>query len=663
MDLPPEALPAATVKPFRWRPWSLAIIIICLVGYFFWHSPFTLQAQRPKTVIIGLDGLEPKLVEAYAQAGKLPHFAEFIKNNRYHHLRTSNPAQSPVSWSSFTSGSNPGQHGIFDFLRRDPKTYLPDLALIREEVGGNSITIGDWELPLSGTRFAPIRNGPEFWQLLEQHDVPTRILHVPVTFPPSGSRRMISGMGVPDIQGTQGTFTFYTEETVAGKDIGGRVQTISFNPRTAQAEVFGPTESDSAKPVIVPLSIAHHLDFNGTKSAISITTGDTTMVLTEGEWSGWVNFVFPINFYTSVSAIGRFHLASLDPVGLYLSPLQFAPHDPVAPISIPEDYASELADELGPYHTLGMPEETWALNEGRIDEDAFLAQVGTILQEQEDLLTRELKTFDSGLLVWVTMTSDRIQHMFWRTIDKQHPLYTPELAERYGSVIEHMYIAMDALVGRIQAQLEPEDTLIVMSDHGFSSFRRAAHINSYLMAHGLLTLNDGHDTSAEFFQQVDWTRTQAYALGLGGIYLNLRGRERNGVVAPGEEANALKHFIIAALHQWRDGDNQVVLNVYDSARIYQGPFSDESPDLLVGFAEGYRTSWQTALGAVPEVLCEDNLKKWSGDHCIDPTLVPGVLFCSRPLTRSNPAIEDIAPTLLKSYQVIIPEEMDGQPLW
>jgi predicted AlkP superfamily phosphohydrolase/phosphomutase len=261
-------------------------------------------------------------------------------------------------------------------------------------------------------------------------------------------------------------------------------------------------------------------------------------------------------------------------------------------------------------------------------------------------------------------TTDSIQHMFFRYLDKAHPALKSAPARKSAAVIEELYIKMDGLVGRVAAGLDGRSALFVMSDHGFKSFRRGVNLNSWLHQNGYLSLLPGKTDSAEWFKDVDWTRTKAYGLGLGGVYLNLRGREAQGTVTSGAEAAALKAELGRKLTALRDGPNgpAPISRVYDRDAIYAGPYKDNAPDLIIGYNEGYRASWDGVTGVVNAVVIEDNTKAWSGDHCIDPALVPGVLFSSLKLRTDKPSIMDIAPTALELFGIAPPAHMDGRSL-
>jgi predicted AlkP superfamily phosphohydrolase/phosphomutase len=208
------------------------------------------------------------------------------------------------------------------------------------------------------------------------------------------------------------------------------------------------------------------------------------------------------------------------------------------------------------------------------------------------------------------------------------------------------------------------DVLCVISDHGFTSFRRGVNLNRWLLDHGYLFLRQGATGEADLLRDVDWSRTRAYCLGLSGIFLNLAGREAQGIVAPGEEVLRLKAEIAAGLRGLRDVEKGTigVTEVFDTAAIYSGPYTENAPDFIVGFNDGYRTSWACANGIVAGPLFEDNVKAWSGDHGVDPRLVPGVLFCNRKIDAQDPSLLDLAPTVLTLFGIRPPRHMEGKPL-
>jgi predicted AlkP superfamily phosphohydrolase/phosphomutase len=265
--------------------------------------------------------------------------------------------------------------------------------------------------------------------------------------------------------------------------------------------------------------------------------------------------------------------------------------------------------------------------------------------------------------------------MMWRLIDPEHPMYDAEAARLHGNAILRVYQRADQFVGDLLGRLPPNTTVLIVSDHGFHSFRWSVNLNTWLVQHGYMTLHgqppgdkklDDLFGGGTFWENVDWSRTQAYAMGLGQIYVNLAGREGQGMVSAGAEYEALLDRLVADLRAFRDPRTNapVVRNVYRRSDIYSGPYVDAAPDLQVGLESGYRTSWQTALGGTPPDVIEPNLRKWSGDHgSSDYQTTAGVLLSSRPLTSSTTRIIDIAPTVLKFFGLAIPQDLDGKPLF
>ncbi|HNV86503.1 MAG TPA: alkaline phosphatase family protein [Candidatus Omnitrophota bacterium] len=588
-----------------------------------------------KVVILGIDGMSPEIADRMMSEGKLPHFSKLKAEGSYRRLSTTNPSQSPVAWAGFATGENPGKTNVFDFIVRDPKTYGLSLSLSKVEKG----------------KARKVIRSPCFWEILSRKNIPATVIHCPVTFPPDKiSGRMLSGMGVPDILGTEGTFTFYTSESIdKTKDIGGKVFKIRRSPLMV-LQLIGPRmsgfsgKSEHAK---VPFKVSLG------KNSVSVECQGQQTTLKPGEWSDWQEVRFKAGFLRTIKGIFKFYLAELDPeFKLYISPINLDPRMPLFPISSPQSYSKKLAGRLGLYHTQGMPLDTWAVNERRLTEEAFLKQVDSVFNEQKALFDLEISRFNSGVLFFYFGFLDTIQHMFWRYTDPEHPLYEPNAPKEYKEMIETWYEKMDTVLGETMDWLKPDDILIVLSDHGFNTFRRAVHLNSWLRKNGYLELKDpSSEAGGELLQDIDWAKTKAYAIGFGAIYINQKGRERDGIVNPGEETERLKKEIAQKLIGWTDEKYQrpVLHKVYSREEIFRGPFADETPDLYAGFNIGYRPSWQTALGAVPELLLEDNLKKWSGSHLFDPSLIPGVLFLNRKIGKENPSIYDITPTILEIF--------------
>jgi len=586
--------------------------------------------------------------------GLLPNFSRLKEMGSYSHLATTTPSQSPVAWASFVTGKNPGKHGIYEFIQRDPSTYRLSLMLSSFRNGKPQRVLKE----------------PGFWHYTSERRIPTIILDCPLTFPPEKVHgRMLSGMGVPDILGTEGTFSFYTTDPQdSGKNIGGHVVTI---PGTASVNTYlrGPKVSGVAgttKSAQVEMTLTRAAN----DSELQIVFQKTRLTLKPGTWSPWQTVSFPLGFGKTGRGIFKCYLISSTPhLKLFITPIEFDPRRPLFPISYPNSYAAELVKVLGLYHTRGMPLDTWGVNEGRLDEATFLQQCEEVLDQNSRMLDYELQRFSRGVLFCYFETADIIQHMFWRYRDPENPLYDAQAPLEYRQKIEQWYIKMDTILGRALPAVGPDDTLIVLSDHGFAPFRRAVHLNSWLRDQGYLKMRQDYSPDMELLQGIDWSQTQAYAIGFGAIYLNLAGREGQGIVKPGAAAEALQREISAKLKNWIDPKTStpVVHAVYQKQDVFRGPFTDLAPDLHVGFQRGYRASWQTALGAVPKLEIEDNLKKWSGDHLIAPELVPGVLFANKPLAKKDPTLYDLAPTILRQAGITLTDretaDFDGQPLF
>lgn len=649
---------------------------LALFSFLSWPFRFLWKAVRgqraykksavDRLVILGLDGLEPTLAEKFMAEGKLPHLARLKKEGSYARLRTTTPAISPVAWSSFMTGSEPSKHNIFDFLSRDPRTYLPDLSSARIGRPKRTVRLGRYLVPLSKPEIRGLRKSVPFWKILGERGIFSTVLRVPITFPPEKFRgHLLSGMCAPDLKGSQGTFAFFTEDAEkVRKREGGVAVLVKREGRVIRTEISGPENTMLRQPaeIRLPLEITLDPEKGGAWLAIG---GQKRFFLAAKTFSPWTPVVFRPGLGLKVRAIAKFRIASLEPkFEMYMTPLNIDPEKPALPIAQPFIYSVYLSKLLGRFITLGEANDTWALNEGALDEASFLELTYANHAEWEAMLENALAKTPRGLVAIVFETTDSVQHMFFRYLDRSHPALKSAPAKMSAAVIEDLYKKMDGLVGRVAAGLDGRSALLVMSDHGFKSFRRGVNLNAWFHRNGYLSLAPGKASSGEWFKDVDWTRTRAYALGLGGVYLNIKGREAQGTVAPGAESAALKAELSGKLAGLRDGPNgpAAVARVYDRDAVYSGPYKDNAPDLVIGYAEGYRASWSGVTGIVDGAVFEDNTKAWSGDHCIDPALVPGVLFSSLKLNTDKPSIMDIAPTALELFGIAPPAHMDGRGL-
>lgn len=622
------------------------------------------RAEVESLVILGLDGFDPDMAEALMKQGKLPNLSRLAETGSFRRLETTFPALSPVAWSSFATGTNPARHNIYDFLKSNPQTYSPELSSSSIGHSRRRLSIGRYSVPLGRPAIRLLRKSKPFWRILGEHGIFSHIIRVPITFPPEKFNGVaLASMCAPDLRGTQGTFTFYTTDRErAGRDqTGGCLVPVSLDAKgQVRAELIGPDDplSRSKKAIALPFTVT----LSGRDKTARLEICGQRIELREGEFSPWVKLTFRGSLGLRIRGICQFYLKRISPhFELYVSPINIDPEKPALPISHPFFYSVYLAKLHGSYATLGMAEDTWALNEGVLDEDAFLKQAAAIRRERERMFFHALDKNGKGLCVCVFDDTDRIQHMFYRYLVDGHPANRNKEARAYERVIEDLYRQADDLVGKVMARIDNDTVLMVLSDHGFESFCRGVNLNSWLLENGFLYLKE-NGPRRKTLQDVDWARTKAYALGLGGIYINRKGRERFGSVAPGREARRIKDEIIAGLSGLRDPESgEIAINeVFDSERIYNGPYLEAAPDLIVGYNAGYRVSWDSAVGKISERVFEDNTKCWSGDHCIDPRLVPGVLFCNRKISAERPSLIDIAPTVLALFGIEPPSHMDGR---
>ncbi len=661
------------------------------------------RRAKQRVFVMGFDGMDPTLARRLMDEGKLPNFKKLADTGHFSTLGTTQPSESPTAWSSFATGVNPGKHNIYDFLVRDFDTYMPDLAMVKREPPKFL-----WGfIPTRRPKLTSTRGGTSFWVHAGRDGVKSVVLTVPVTFPPEEVPHgdLLAGLPLPDVRGTVGTFYYWATDLSSfeegNTEFGGYLKRLLFEGGVAQTVVKGPEspilrqeeaalrekrkkgelsdkdkqrleELATSKDINVPVSVK----WTEGSGQAELDVQGRRLTLKAGQWSGWVPLTFKVNMLLSIKGMTQFHVVRADrELQLYASPVNLDPRDPPIPLSKPDDYAKEMADAIGLYRTLGWAESAdKALNEGRLDEATFLYDSERAMEDREKLILKALEKDDWDLFVAAIETTDRISHMMWRLIDPRHPMYEPELAARYGDSIEKVYRRADDFVGRLRQKVPPEAVFMVMSDHGFHSFRRSVNLNTWLVQHGYMVFEgqeSGRKTLADlfgrgkFWEGVDWTRTRAYAVGLGQIYFNLRGRESQGVVSAGAEYAALQKEIGDKLVQLTDPETgeRVMSAVYRRDDMYSGEFLPYAPDLQVGFNDGFRVGWQDTLGGIQREVVENNNRKWSGDHCATATEISGgVLFMNRRPAGAEPQITDLAPTVLKLLDVPLPADLDGKPL-
>ena len=607
-------------------------------------------------IVIGIDGMDYALSRKLIDEGRLPNLARLEQMGGFQALETSVPPQSPVAWSNFITGLDSGGHGIYDFIHRNPETMDPYLSTSKPIEPSRTLKFGKWDIPLSGGGMELLRRGTPFWEVLEGHGIPTTIIRMPANFPPSGSAyRELSGMGTPDVLGTPGYYSFYTtmpERITANTEA--LIERVQVRDGIVEAELLGPPnplliESEDLK---VPFTVYVDDEYLVAK----IVVGQEEFILQQGEWSEWVPVEFEmIPYVQSINATARFFLKEIRPeFELYVSPINLDPVAPLMPISTPVGYATELAEATGRFYTQGMPEDTNALNEGVFNNADFMTQVAMVHTEIRNQFDYVLNEFRGGFLFYYFGNLDQVSHMMWRAMDPEHPAHDPIADAPYANAVIDRYVDVDDFIGETLGKLPENTTLVVMSDHGFTSWRRAMNLNTWLLENGYITLiNPRRVTGIPYFGNVDWESTEAYAVGLNGVYINLRGREANGSVMPLDQ-DTLSAEIAEKLLSFIDPitGEQAVTKVYHRDEVFAaGGYLDIGPDLIVGFAKGVRGSNESALGEFSTETIFDNDHPWSGDHLMDHETVPGVLFSSRPLQRVVTSLQKLAGVLLAEFGI------------
>jgi predicted AlkP superfamily phosphohydrolase/phosphomutase len=618
------------------------------------------SARRdPAVVVLGIDGMDLQLTRTYLEEKRLPNLSELARAGSFVELGTSNPPQSPVAWSHFITGTTSAAHGIYDFVHRDPERMSPYLSTSQVEPSNLALSAFGWKLPLGSPEMKLLREGAPFWSLLAEAGISATVMKIPAHFPPTEApgARTLSGMGTPDLLGTYGTFQFLTDDPAfLGKQLrGGMLHRLQRRGSVLASELHGPPNPlrVSLAPMTVPVEIAP----NAARTAAVVRLEGNERLLRAGEWSDWVPISFnPGALGQAVPGMVRLYLKSLTPhTRLYVSPINLDPRNPAMTISNPPEWVQELGDQVGRFYTQGMPEDTKALESGVLSDDEFLAQADLIFEEEQAILKRELQEFKGGLLFHYFSVVDQVSHMFFQSALPSPP---PRLA-RYTKVIPRLYARIDEVVGQVRAAVGKDTVIIVMSDHGFAPYKFKVNLNTWLQRQGYLTLREKPGEGV--LGHIDWSRTQAYALGLNQLFVNQRGREANGIVSL-DDRGALLDRLSRELESWVD-DVSGGRVVSSTLRPPTSRHPERAPDLLIGFARGYRSSDESATGIPGPDMVTPNKDKWSGDHCMDPGLVPGVLFSSKKLRERRAFLIDLAPTILSHFGLPPASGTEGKALF
>lgn len=628
-------------------------------------------ARGKKVIVLGLDGLDPKMVKALIDTGRAPNFKKLAEMGTFSPLQTTMPALSPVAWSSFITGQNPGRHGIADFIARDPKTHDPVFAIWESHNPDLVLDVGDVHLPIKGGGPVCLRRGKPFWAYLTERDIPAFISKIPTNFPVDESATYaISGMGTPDLADAYGMFSYYTSDQFEdfSKVEGGNIFYVDVKDNVVDAELVGPvnsvvtTEPTKRDPYAGHTKVPFKVYLDPERDEARIDVGGQSVVLKRGEYSDWVKVSFTLlPVLGNVSGIVRFLLKGTRPhFRLYATPINIDPEDQAGPVTYPASFGAEIARSIGSFWTKGLPADTKAFDYGVINDEEYVGQAELILRERMALFDYQWSRFKEGLFYFYVSSTDQDAHMLWRNMDETHPMHG-ESDVRFSGYLMELYEEMDKLVGKVLPALDENTLLLICSDHGFTQFARQFHLNTWLRDNGYLALKPGTEKKEETsVRDIDWTQTVAYGIGFNGLYINRKGREGHGIVEP-DKADALAAKLQRELAGITDPETgqKPVARMYRRDEVYSGEYTANLPELLVGYTPGYRCASRSVIGATGRETIDLNPWAWSGDHSMARDLVPGTLFSSRAIRKQVPNIMDLPATILEFFGVQTPPDMDG----
>jgi predicted AlkP superfamily phosphohydrolase/phosphomutase len=624
-------------------------------------------AAGRKVIVLGLDGLDPHLVQVMIDSGRAPNFKKLAELGSFMRLGTTMPALSPVAWSSFITGMSPGRHGIADFVMRDPKTYVPVFSIYENQEPDVIFDIGDYHMPLKGGGPVNLRKGRPFWSYLTENGIPAVVSKIPTNYPVDTSATYaLAGMGTPDLAGEYGRFTYYTSNQFEHYPSveGGFVLYVE-KGNVQHLELIGPKN-----PLVTPggvisdakLPFTVYLDPDRDLARLEIQ--GQTIILEKGKLTEWVKVSFEMMPYlSSVGGIVRFLLKSVHPhFQLYVTPINIDPEDPAqaSTIAYPASYGADIARSIGSFWTKQLPADTKAFDYGILNDEEYVQQAEEILRERIALFDYQWSRFKEGLFYFYVSSTDQDAHMLWRNMDKTHPMHAASDL-RFSGYIPHLYEEMDRLVGKVLPAVDDKTLLLICSDHGFVQFGRQLHLNTWLRDNGYLTLRPGAEVKKETsIIDIDWSQTAAYGIGFNGLYLNRKNREGKGIIEDNQSEDLIRRLSreLEAITDQETGKHPVA-KVYRREQVYSGDLTPEMPEMLVGYTPGFRSSSPSVLGATGKEIIDTNPWAWSGDHSMAHELVPGTLFASKQIKKQNPNILDLPVTILDFFGLSKPEQMEG----
>lgn len=556
------------------------------------------------SLLIGFDSFDPGIYEGLAEKGQMPNLSALAGKTGYSRLKVCAPPQTEVSWTSIATGADPGAHGIFDFVHRDPSTYMPYVSILPTKTSA------------VGENFVPPYTAKTFFSEAADMGYPAIALWWPALFPARLELPIstIPGLGTPDVRGQLGVGTYATSDPSEKKDKTRVVQLRETTKGLFEGALEGPLTK--TRVGIQPATLEFILDLTDETQA-TLRIGDLELSLLLGEWSRIFEIKFKLGFMANVTAITQVIWTQVrGRVSLYFLPLQIHPLHSTWHYGAPKSFLKETWNQAGPYLTLGWPQDTTALEEGCITDSQFLSLCDSIFESRKKIYYHHLSRMKEGVLAGVFDCLDRVQHMFLR--DRE-------------DVVHDWYRKLDGFVGDVRTKMTSlgmdKARLIVASDHGFKLFKHKVHLNRWLAENHYLKFSD--DANAGL-SNVKWDKSSAYALGLNSIYLNVKGREGKGTLNP-EQIEPMLAELKAKLLALRGPDGTPVVSsvLLKHEAFNGGPYLRLGPDLVVGYAPNYRASAETGLGKAPSLSIEENQDHWGADHCIDPEAVPGVLFANR----------------------------------
>jgi predicted AlkP superfamily phosphohydrolase/phosphomutase len=632
-------------------------------------------ARGRRAIVLGLDGLDPNMVKAMIDAGRAPNFKKLWELGSFGRLGTTMPALSPVAWSSFITGQNPGGHGIADFIARDPETHDPVFSIWEPQDPDIVLDVGDLHLPIKGGGPINLRRGRPFWSYLTDEGIPSFVSKIPTNYPVDETATYaISGMGTPDLADAYGMFAYYTSDEFEDfPDVeGGHVFYVDVQDNVAESELAGPVnslwtpKSTRKDPLVNHTKVPFKVYLDPSRDAARIDIQGQSVVLRRGEYSDWIKVSFTLMpVLGEVTGIVRFLLKGTRPhLKLYATPINMDPENQAGPITYPASFGAEIARDIGSFWTKGLPADTKAFDYGIINDEEYVKQAELILRERMALFDHQWARFKEGLFYFYVSSTDQDAHMLWRNMDETHPMHSASDV-RFSGYIKNLYEEMDKLVGKVLPAVDDETLLLICSDHGFAQFGRQFHLNTWLRDNGYLTLKAGAEKKPETsVRDIDWSQTVAYGIGFNGLYLNLKGREANGAVSP-ERAPEVVSRLKRELEALRDPETgrKPVARVYERDEVYTGEMKHTMPELLVGYTPGFRCASRSVIGATGQTTIDVNPWAWSGDHSMARDLVPGTLMSSKPVAKRTPNIVDLPVSILEFFGIDKPPQMDGTSIF